>query len=125
MKIALRCGSVYFLLMSVAHAIGLKVPLLFIYFNVPSTVYQDRLISALVMSWAILFWMVSIKADKQFEKLILVVSSIAIVMLSYINFSTDFSILSSDSTPTLYHIQTGALALYWFWLFMCYKIKYR
>ncbi len=125
MKIALRCGSVYFLLMSIAHAIGLKVPVLFIYFNIPSTVYQDRLISAFVMSWAILFWAVSVKDDQYFEKLILTVSSIAIGMVSFINFSTDFSLLSSEPTPLLYHVQTGALVIYWLYLFFSYRIKYR
>ena len=123
-KVSLFCGSVYFLLMAIAHAIGYKVPGLFIYFNVPSYPYQDKIISFLVFSWAIFYYMAFANPGKQIIKSILIVGAAAIVMLTIINISTDFKSFSRSIDPVFFHIQTGLLLFYWFWLLFLYnKVK--
>jgi len=45
----------YFLAVAVAHQMGWKVPLLFVFYAVPSERYQDLIISFLAFGWATLF----------------------------------------------------------------------
>jgi hypothetical protein len=40
-------GAIYFFLITIAHIFGIKTPILFIYFNVPSYIYQDMIIAFL------------------------------------------------------------------------------
>lgn len=49
-------GALYFSLAGAAHLLGFKLPLLFIYYDLPSTAYQDRIIGALLMGWSLWFW---------------------------------------------------------------------
>ena len=44
---SLLACTAYFLAMSTAHFIGFKVPVLFVYWDVPSNHYQDMIIWAL------------------------------------------------------------------------------
>src|SRR3546814_18798692 len=46
---------VYFASMCAAHFAGFKVPILFVYWNVPSHHYQDMIISFSALTYAILF----------------------------------------------------------------------
>lgn len=43
----LLAGAAYFLLVSLAHMTGFKLPGLFIYYSLPSYEYQDRIIGFL------------------------------------------------------------------------------
>jgi hypothetical protein len=52
----LRGGAVYFAALGLAHLVGIKLPLLFIYYDIPSEAYQDRIIGALALGWALWFW---------------------------------------------------------------------
>ncbi|RKZ07276.1 hypothetical protein DRQ25_11960 [Candidatus Fermentibacteria bacterium] len=123
-KISLFCGAIYFLLMAIAHAIGFKIPGLFIYFNVPSYAYQDRIISFLAFSWSVFYFMAFKEPNKQFLKSILIVGAVAIAMLTFINLNTDFVSFSGKINPSIFHIQTGLLLIYWIWLIFCYnKLK--
>jgi hypothetical protein len=47
--------AVYFIAVSIAHQLGLKVPMLFVFYNIPSERYQDLIISFLSLGWAMLF----------------------------------------------------------------------
>lgn len=47
--------TVYFIAVSFAHQLGLKVPMLFVFYNIPSERYQDLIISFLSFGWAMLF----------------------------------------------------------------------
>ena len=125
-KFPLFCGSIYFLLIAIAHAIGLKIPGLFIYFNVPSYAYQNKIISLLAFGWAAFFFTASITLSRPLIKSILIIGLAALAMLTCININTDFAALSEKINPNLFHIETGILLLYWIWLFWCYnKIKQR
>jgi hypothetical protein len=45
----------YFMAVSIAHQMGTKIPLLFIFYDIPSERYQDLIISFLSFGWALLF----------------------------------------------------------------------
>lgn len=45
LSLALFAGVAYFVAMSVAHFVGFKIPVLFIFYDVPSNAYQDKIIS--------------------------------------------------------------------------------
>ncbi len=124
MKLSLFCGAMFFLLIALAHAIGLKIPGLFIYFNVPSYSYQDKIISLLAFGWATFFFAAAVNQSKILIKSIILIGAIALSMLTFINISIDFASLSEKINPNLFHIETGILFFYWIWLLLSYnKIK--
>jgi len=47
--------AVYFIAVTIAHQIGIKLPMLFIFYSIPSERYQDLIISFLSFGWAMLF----------------------------------------------------------------------
>ncbi len=51
LKYSLLAGGLYFASVALAHASGVKVPGLFVCFNVPSNNYQDQIISFLASGW--------------------------------------------------------------------------
>ena len=51
---SLLACTAYFLAMSTAHFIGFKVPVLFVYWDVPSNHYQDMIISFCAFTYATL-----------------------------------------------------------------------
>jgi len=123
-KIPLSIGSLYFLLIAIVHAVGLKIPGLFIYFNVPSHTYQNQIISFLAFGWAAFLFTVASHPTKRSIKTILLIGGVAIGMLTFINLKTNFSALSETINPILFHGETGILFVYWLWLILSY-IKIR
>lgn len=47
--------TVYFIAVAFAHQLGFKVPMLFVFYNIPSERYQDLIISFLSFGWSMLF----------------------------------------------------------------------
>jgi len=47
--------AVYFIVVTIAHQMGIKLPMLFVFYNIPSERYQDLIISFLSFGWAMLF----------------------------------------------------------------------
>jgi len=47
--------AVYFIAVSIAHQLGFKIPVLFVFYDIPSEKYQDLIISFLSFGWAMLF----------------------------------------------------------------------
>lgn len=125
MKFALYLGSAYFTLMSIAHLIGIKVPGLFIYYNVPSNAYQDRIIALLVYGWAVIFYTAAKTNSKDLIKAIMLIGYTAISILSFINLTTDFSTYSDSINPTIFHLEVGGLLLYLMWLAISYKKEFK
>lgn len=54
-RVLLFVCTLYFLLVAFAHQLGMKVPLLFVFYAIPSERYQDLIISFLSFGWAMLF----------------------------------------------------------------------
>jgi len=111
---SLRAGSLYFFLVSVAHAIGIKVPGLFIYFDVPSYAYQDRIIAFLSLGWSILFWVVAIEpgSNRKLLHAVLLMGCTGVIGLGLINLTTDFESLKEGLQPAYYWLETAVLAVY-------------
>jgi hypothetical protein len=107
----------YFFGVAAVHMIGVKVPLLYIYFNIPSAVYQDRIISILSMGWFFFFLggYSDLPSTKNLQW-ILCAGATALLGLAVINFATDFQKLSTLATPSLYWAQWAVLLCYFGWL---------
>ena len=57
LRLALLALVAYFCAMAAAHFVGLKLPILFIYFDTPFFAYQDKIISFAVTAYIALFWL--------------------------------------------------------------------
>jgi hypothetical protein len=123
LKWSLFLGGVYFILISIVHIFGIKIPGLYIYFNLPSYAYQDKIVSFLAIGWGIFFIQVSRNPTKYIDlvKSILFAGLAAISGLIFINLSTNFDDLSQNLNVLYYWIQLFILCLYLLWLFIFYK----
>lgn len=115
-------GSFYFFLVSIVHFFEIKVPVLFIYFNVPSYHYQDRIISFLALGWSIFLFTAFSNPQKQdaLMKAILVAGGVAVFGLFAINSSTDFKALDPTIDPIIFTFETLGLLAYLAWLVFLY-----
>lgn len=121
LKYSLLVGAIYFALVSIVHFVGFKVPILFVYFNVPSYPYQDRIISFLAFGWAVFMFSGYLNPkNKELIMAILIAGFGAIAGLTIINLSTDFHNLSSQINITYFWIETIGLFAYVFWLVYFY-----
>jgi hypothetical protein len=107
---------------AIVHAFRIKIPGLYIYFNVPSYAYQDKIISSFAFSWSVFYISAALKPSEYMLKAILISGGVAIGMLVFINLSTNFAAISESLNPRIYHLETGLLFVYWLWLIRCYHI---
>ncbi len=114
LKWLLLCGAVYFLGVAAAHMLRIKVPLLFVYFSVPSYGYQDRIISFLAFGWSVFLFSTSLDPVKNRDavRAILIAGVGAIFGLHVINAVTDFHALSPDIHPSVFRLESRALSVY-------------
>jgi len=114
LKWLLLAGGVYFMAVSVAHMLGAKIPLLFVYYSVPSYGYQDKIISFLSFGWSVFLLAASFDPEKNHlvVKAILIAGIGAIFGLNVINSSTDFHALSPDINSFVFQIETLGLSAY-------------
>jgi len=122
LKWSLLLGSIYFFGVAVVHMIGFKIPILFIYYNVPSYAYQDRLFSVLAFGWSAFFFtaFTNPRRFSAFVKAILTSGAYAIVGLSAINVTTDFNNLNLNIKVWMFWIETAGLFVYWLLLLVLY-----
>ena len=127
LKYSLLAGALYFLAVAAVHMLGIKAPMLFVYFNVPSYAYQDRIISFLAFGWSVFLFTVFRDPVKNVDlvKAILVAGSGAIISLSIINSKTDFQALSPDINVTIFWWETAGLLFYLLWLTLFYFLSQR
>jgi len=128
LRLSIRAGALYFFLVALAHALSIKLPGLFIYFDVPSQRYQDGIISFLVLGWAVFFFTASNEAPphRPATRAILVAGLVAIAGLSLINVTTEFHLISPLSKPATFWLETALGALYWAWLIFLFRLtRYR
>lgn len=122
LKYSLLSGAAYFFCIAVAHFFGIKVPGLFIYYNIPSLQYQDNIIAFLAFGWAVFFY-------NSAKYPVLTGSAVqsalvAILGLVYINLTTDFAVLAHDVVTTPFWVQVGLLAGYVLWLMtFCQRVR--
>ncbi len=122
LKWSLFAGAIYFLLVSIVHLLGYKAPVLFIYFNVPSYTYQDRIISFLAFGWAVFFFTAFTNPQSQsaLVKAILVAGAGALIGLSNDNLVSNFLTMDASINTNIFWLETAGLFLYWLWLVVFY-----
>ncbi len=110
----LLAGAVYFLGVAGAHMLRIKVPVLFVYYSVPSYGYQDRIISFLSFGWSLFLFTASRDPIKHRElvKAVLIAGVAALFGLHVINATTDFRALSPDANPTMFRVESRGLSVY-------------
>ncbi len=114
LKWLLLIGAVYFLAVAIVHMLRIKVPLLFIYFDLPSYGYQDRIISFFSFGWSMFMFVASLDPAKNRDavKAIIIASLGAIFGLTVINSVTDFRALAPDVEPSVFRIENLGLSAY-------------
>ena len=110
LSLALNANVAYFVSMSVAHWVGFKVPVLFIYYDTPFHAYQDKIISFCAGTYAILHF----AAARHRVVVPYAISSLALttIGLSLINASEELqSVLPKGHTTRAYWLQTGLIGI--------------
>jgi len=97
--------------MAIAHFFGIKVPVLFVYYDTPFYAYQDKIISFAVCAYIALFYSAS-----QYRAVALnaiIVLALTVLGLSSVNLSKALhSVLQEGQSTLPYWLQTGAIAFY-------------
>ncbi len=123
MKWSLLGGAVYFLLVAAAHLSGIKIPGLYIYFDIPSHGYQDRIIGLLAFGWSMFLYSgyrLTGSGKTRPVRYILLSGTVAIICLLMINNSGEIKQLVPDKSRWIYMIETLVLFLYTLWLLILY-----
>lgn len=128
LKWSLLGGAVYFLLVAMAHFFGIKAPLFYIYYDLPSEAYQDKIIAFTTFGWA-MFFVAGYSSVKRTSlrsvRYIVIAGAGAIAGLCLINLFTDFNRLNVDARPFFYWAETAALAAYLGWIAVFYVLAKR
>jgi hypothetical protein len=118
LRYSLLAGCVYFVLMSIAHFFGIKVPVLFVYYDVPYYAYQDMVISFAVLAYVGLFYLAS--KSRENVPVALLVLALTVGGLSLVNMSAELKLLTLLKPRDPYWIQTAIIGVYWLYLVILY-----
>lgn len=119
LQLGLYACFAYFCAMSAAHFAGFKVPLLFIYWNVPSNHYQDMIISFCAFTYAVLFFTAA--RHRAAVPGALVALGGTVLGLSAVNASPSLAGMIPGAATTVYWLQTGMIAGLLVLLVMLYR----
>jgi hypothetical protein len=110
-KYGFLAGVAYFCCMAIAHYFGIKVPILFVYYDTPFYAYQDKIISFAVCAYIALFYSASQNRSVAFNAII--VLAVTVLGLISVNLSDALASVLQEGQSTLpYWLQTGAIAFY-------------
>lgn len=119
LRFALLAGAAYFCAMAIAHYFGVKLPMLFVYYDTPFYAYQDKIISLTMISAIALFY--SAAQNRVVVPIALTTLGLSVLGLASINLSDDLTqLLQEGQTTRPYWNQTGAFAGYWALLLTLY-----
>ncbi|MEM7292050.1 MAG: hypothetical protein AAF420_01485 [Pseudomonadota bacterium] len=108
---AFLAGVAYFCCMAFVHFFGVKVPILFVYYDTPFHAYQDKIIAFAVCAYIGLFYLGSRTREGAFVAIIVLVATV--LGLSSVNLSDALASVLTEGQSTLpYWLQTGAIAVY-------------
>lgn len=108
---ALWVCVVYFCCMATAHFFGIKVPVLFVYYDTPFYAYQDKIISFAVVAYVALFY--SAATVREVVPAALVTLWLTAAGLAHVNLSDALGGLEGEKSMLAYWAQTaliGAIA---------------
>jgi hypothetical protein len=110
----LLAGALYFLGVSAAHMAGAKVPLLYVYYSVPSYGYQDWIISFFSFGWSVFLFTAARDPmnNRDLVKAVLIAGVAAVFGLHVINSVTDFQALAPGVGTTVFQAETIGLTVY-------------
>lgn len=112
LRLGLLACVLYFVAMSVAHFLGIKVPVLFVYYDTPFYAYQDKIISFAVLSYVGLFYAAA--RDIKVVPIALIVLAFTILGLTSVNLSDALASVLAEGQPVWpYWAQTAMLAGIW------------
>jgi hypothetical protein len=118
-KYAFLAGVAYFCCMAIAHYFGIKVPVLFVYYDTPFYAYQDKIISFAVCAYIALFY--SAAQHRSVALNAIIVLAITVLGLSSVNVSDALASVLEEGQSTLpYWLQTGAIFFYLIILIVLY-----
>ena len=123
LKWSLFGGSIYFLLVAITHFSGIKIPGLYIYFDIPSYAYQDRIIALLSFGWCMFMYSGYQLVKSGYTRpvrYILIAGILAIISLLFINNSSEISQIAPVKSRWAYMLETMILFLYTLWLVILY-----
>jgi hypothetical protein len=110
-KYAFLAGVAYFCCMAIAHFFGVKVPVLFVYYDTPFYAYQDKIISFAVCAYIALFY--SASQHRSVAPGAIIVLALTVLGLSAVNLSDALaSVLLEGQSTVPYWLQTAAIGLY-------------
>lgn len=116
---AFLSGAAYFVCMAIAHYFGIKVPVLFIYYDTPFYAYQDKIISFAVCAYIALFY--SASQHRAVALNAIIVLAITVLGLVSVNLSDALAfVLQEDQSTIPYWLQTAAIAFYLVILMLLY-----
>ncbi|MEM7463448.1 MAG: hypothetical protein AAF362_12305 [Pseudomonadota bacterium] len=112
LRFGLLACVAYFVCMAIAHFFGIKVPILFVYYDTPFYAYQDKIISFAVLSYVGLFYAAS--RDIKIVPIALAVLGATVLGLASVNLSNGLASVLADGQSTWpYWLQTGMIAVIW------------
>jgi hypothetical protein len=112
LRFGLLACCAYFVCMAIAHFFGIKLPILFVYYDTPYHAYQDKIISFAVMAYVGLFYAAS--RDIEIVPIALIVLAMTVLGLVSVNLSDALaSVLVEGQAVWPYWAQTGIIAAIW------------
>jgi hypothetical protein len=119
LRLGLLACCAYFVCMAIAHFFGIKLPILFVYFDTPYYAYQDKIISFAVLAYVGLFYAAS--RDIAVVPIALTVLATTVLGLASVNLSDALaSVLVEGQAVWPYWAQTGMIAAIWLVLTILY-----
>ena len=118
LRLALWLGVAYFCCMAAAHFCSFKVPVLFVYYDVPFYAYQDKIISFAVVAYVCLF--ANAAVNRSGVPAALAALGMTVVGLCAVNVSDALHSVLDGRSTTAYWLQTGMIAAYFACLLALY-----
>eukprot|EP00039_Didymoeca_costata_P024027 m.9034 g.9034 ORF g.9034 m.9034 type:complete len:140 (+) comp3996_c0_seq1:88-507(+) len=119
LRMALQTGVLYFISMATAHFTSFKVPLLFVYYDVPFYAYQDSIIAFCVLTYCLLF--IAASEHRVIVPYALACMFFTTVGLMNVNLHSDLQKAIGEGNSTMnYWIQTAGVGFYGAVLFYLY-----
>ncbi len=125
LKWLLLIGGVYFLAISIVSMLRIKVPVLSMYYSLPSYGYEDRMISFLSFGWSVFLFTASLDPvrNRDAVKGVIVTGVAALFGLHVINTVTDFTSLAPSVNPRVFRLEARGLGVYVGALILCYFLS--
>ena len=120
---SLQGGAAYFVCVTIAHWAGVKLPGLFVYYNIPSYAYQDRGIGIMAFGWAM--FLLGASRELSLVPFLLTAGAAGILGFSVINLSTEVAALASPDGVAGFWVVVVGLAAYLGWVIVWWRLSRR